>query len=317
MTEILTVSVNPAIDVATSTDHVVPDRKLKCGPARVDPGGGGINVARMITRLEGDAKAIIAVGGSTGETLISMVQAEGVTAVPVTVTGQTRQNLAVTDARTGEQYRFSLRSDEWNTTDEINIIDAIKSNASDDGYVVLSGGIAPGMSVGFYGQVQTELRAVTDKIIVDTCDPALSHLVAQTRVPFHILRLDQGEAAVAAQRDLGTILDVFEFGTDLINRGVAEIVVIGRGGEGSLLVSGDQRIFCHAPKIPVKSKIGAGDALVGALSLSLSRGQSIELSLRWGVAAACATVTTEGTALCTLQAAKALLPHCCIEILTA
>lgn len=313
MTDILTVTVNPAIDVATSTDRVVPGPKLRCGAARVDPGGGGVNVARVISHFGGAAKAVIAVGGPTGETLISMVRADHVTPIPVTVSGRTRQNLAVTDATTGEQYRFSLLSDAWTPQDETRVIDVIKAHASPDSLVVLSGGLAPGMSVGFQARVQQDLHGITDRIIVDTCEPALSHLIAHTTTPYFVLRLDQDEAAIAAGRDLGAITDNLAFGADLIARGVAEVVVIGHGAKGSALVSRDLRLFCHAAKVKVASKIGAGDAFVGSFTLSLSRHAPLEDALRWGVAAACATVSTEGTALCTLQETEALLPHCRVE----
>lgn len=313
MTEILTVTVNPAIDVATSTDHVVPGPKLRCGPARIDPGGGGINVARTVTKLGGHAKAVFAVGGENGLQLIDMVRAEGVTPIPVTVAGQTRQNLAVTDLQSGEQYRFSLRGDQWREKDQTKIIDVITAHAAVDGFVVLSGGIAPGMSAGFHGQVQTALKPLSNKIIVDTCEPALSHLISRARIPFHLLRLDQQEAALAAGRDLGSVEESFAYAADLVGRGVARTVIIGRGADGSLLVTQDQRLFCHAAKVPVQSKIGAGDAFVGGLTFGLSRAQSLSDALQWGVAAATATVSTPGTALCTLEAVKSLIPHCRVE----
>lgn len=313
MTDILTVTVNPAIDIATATDCVVPGPKLRCGPARIDPGGGGVNVARAISRLGGKAKAIVAVGGPTGESLIAMVRADDVFPIPVTVSGQTRQNLAVTDNATGEQYRFSLLSDTWTPEDENAVIAAIQTNTISDSLVVLSGGIAPGMSAGFHARVQGVLRGITSRLIIDTCEPALSHLITQTTTPYYVLRLDQNEAALAAGHDLEAVTDNFAFGTKLIKSGVAEIVVIGHGAKGSVLVSRDQCLFCHAPKVKVASKIGAGDAFVGAFTLSLSRQEPLETALQRGVAAACATVATEGTALCTLQATQALLPGCRVD----
>lgn len=193
------------------------------------------------------------------------------------------------------------------------MIEAIKLNASRDGLVVLSGGLAHGMSVRFHGQIQLALSAITRKIIIDTSESALSHLIAHTHTPLHVLRLDRNEATMAVGHNLVAITDGFQFGAALIGRGVAEIVVIGRGAKGSLLVSRDRRMFCHAAKVPVKSKIGAGDAFVGGLTLSLSRAEPLDRALQWGVAAACATVETEGTALCTLQAVEALLPRCRVE----
>lgn len=313
MSEILTVTVNPAIDVATSVDRVLPDMKLRCGPARIDPGGGGINVARAISRFGGSAKAIIAVGGPSGNSLVEMVRSDGVTAVPVSMTGNTRQNLAVTDNQTHEQFRFSLQSDQWSASDEENVIATIAKHASKGGFVVLSGGLAPGMTLDFHRRVKSALAARTRKILIDTCDPALSHLVVETCDPFHCLRLDKNEAAVAAGQDTLTRDESFAFGTELVKRGVAQIVVIGQGAEGSLLVSRDHRLFCQAARVPIVSKIGAGDAFVGALALSLAQGKSQSIALQWGVAAASATVSTEGTSLCTREAVEALLPRCPVE----
>ena len=67
MAAIVTLTMNPALDIATSTDRVVPTHKLRCAAPRYDPGGGGINVARAVHALGGDAVAIFPVGGAAGE----------------------------------------------------------------------------------------------------------------------------------------------------------------------------------------------------------------------------------------------------------
>lgn len=107
--------------------------------------------------------------------------------------------------------------------------------------------------------------------------------------------------------------DSYTFAEALIARGVAELVVGGRGGEGSILVTGQQRFFCRAPEVPMVSKIGAGDAFTGALTLALSQGQPLGQALRWGVAAASATVQTEGTALFKAEDVTALLDRCALR----
>src|SRR5271166_5986158 len=67
--KIVTLTSNPAIDIATSVPMVTPLQKLRCTAARRDPGGGGINVARVVQRLGGNAIAIYPAGGSTGHLL--------------------------------------------------------------------------------------------------------------------------------------------------------------------------------------------------------------------------------------------------------
>ena len=91
------------------------------------------------------------------------------------------------------------------------------------------------------------------------------------------------------------------------------MIVTGRGAEGSVMVTEVARYFCHAPQVPVQSKVGAGDAFVGALTLALWRGDPPDQALRWGVAAASATVGTEGTALCDLAETTRLFENCSVE----
>ena len=98
---------------------------------------------------------------------------------------------------------------------------------------------------------------------------------------------------------------------------VAEIVVTGRGAEGSVLASRDTHLFGRTPPVAVRSKIGAGDTFVGAFTLSLSRGENLSEALCRGVAGASASVSTEGTALCTQADAEALVAQCQIEDITA
>ncbi|MEK6216629.1 MAG: PfkB family carbohydrate kinase, partial [Boseongicola sp.] len=85
MPDILTITLSPAVDLATSVERVVAGPKLYCKAPRVDPGGGGVNVARAIRRLNGNALALVAVGGATGENLLRLLAAEGVPAQSVSV----------------------------------------------------------------------------------------------------------------------------------------------------------------------------------------------------------------------------------------
>jgi 6-phosphofructokinase 2 len=65
--------------------------------------------------------------------------------------------------------------------------------------------------------------------------------------------------------------------------------------------------------VPVASVTGAGDALVGAFLARLTRGDTSREALQWGVAAACATVSTVGTSLCEADAVERLVPLCIVE----
>ncbi|MFN5688043.1 MAG: 1-phosphofructokinase family hexose kinase, partial [Bradyrhizobium sp.] len=46
MSDIVTITPNPAVDVSTTVERIMPVAKLRGTTQQRDPGGGGINVAR-------------------------------------------------------------------------------------------------------------------------------------------------------------------------------------------------------------------------------------------------------------------------------
>jgi 6-phosphofructokinase 2 len=134
MRDILTVTLNPALDFATSVDSVVPGVKLRCGPPRTDPGGGGINVSRAIALLGGTSRCLVALGGRNGESLAELLRAAGIDLITHKAPGETRSSLSVRDEHRGEQYRFMLPGPAWGPGDVIDaersIVDAAQPAAS-------------------------------------------------------------------------------------------------------------------------------------------------------------------------------------------
>lgn len=311
--DILTIALNPALDMATHVPEVIAGPKLRCAAPRFDPGGGGVNVARAISKLGGAARALVAVGGALGDRLVQLMTDEGVTALPVNVSGETRISFAVTDDSTGGQFRFSVPGQPLGPADATRLLTAIVKHSPQDGFVVISGSITPGLPDDFQTRIIAALVPKRVRVVIDTSSRALNWLIAHPEIPVDLLRIDQSEAAEAATHPMTTITDSVNFARDLIARGVAKTVVTGRGAEGSVMVSGDDRLFCHAPVVQVRSKIGAGDAFVGAMTLALARGAAPDEALKWGVAAASATVGTEGTALCDLADAQACFDRCQTE----
>lgn len=108
MFKIMTITFNPCIDKSFSIDKLRPETKLACTPPYREPGGGGINVARAIHKLGGQACAIFPAGGYLGETLVELLAIEGVPVKPIKTMADTRENVNVVESSTGRQYRFIL-----------------------------------------------------------------------------------------------------------------------------------------------------------------------------------------------------------------
>ena len=272
-----------------------------------------MNVARTIVKLEGDVQALVVVGGAMGDRLLELLVEENVPVLECRVSGETSYSLAVSDEETEEQFRFTLPGGGMNADEGHRLLDELSRVVPRDGVVVLSGGNATGLPDDFPQKVQDVVRRRNGRLIVDTSKAPLMRLIEAPIAPLDVLRLDRSEIEKAIDRPLQSVGENLAFAEELVQRGVAKTVVTGHGAKGSGMVAAGHKFFCHAPKVSVRSKIGAGDAMVGALTLSLSRDEPPEQALKWGVAAAAATVGTDGTALCGLAEVKGLFDQCRLE----
>ncbi len=313
MQDILTVTLNPAVDISTSVPKLVPGRKLRCARPEQDPGGGGTNVARAITLMGGRCRAFMALGGLNGRKLSALMQREGIEMVAFAAPDETRISLSVIEEATGEQYRFVLPGPSWGAADESAVLAAITRAVRAGGLIVLSGSLPIGLPVDFYSDLCRLLADRPIRVIIDTSGPALAHQATAPRPPPFILRMDEIEAEQIAGHPLPDRADSADFAAGLVAKGVAEVVVVARGAEGSILVSAERRLHAAAARVTPRSKVGAGDSFVAGMTLALARGGDLGEALQWGAAAASAAVMSDATDLCTRADVERLLPQCTLS----
>ncbi len=317
---VLTVTLNPALDLSTETDQVVAGRKLRCAEPRLDPGGGGINVSRLVARLGGETTAFVALGGATGMRLVAALQAERISTRIVPIAHETRTSLSVTARDTGAQFRFMLPGPELSAAEYDAMGRALAEEAATGDFVVVSGSLPTGAAPDVPARLAGALAGKRLRLVVDTSGPALDHLVRQPAGELaarpEILRFDHLEAEAAAGRPLPHLADAAAFAADLVARGVARRIVIGRGAEGNLLAELGAIWFARPAPVEVVSAIGAGDSFLAALTYAFAIGSSAPDALQWGTAAACAAVATPGTKICDPATVEALRPGCRVEALT-
>ncbi|SFN55076.1 1-phosphofructokinase family hexose kinase [Mycetocola miduiensis] len=296
---IVTLTMNPALDVSISVDRVVPERKLRSGPGRFDPGGGGINVTRAIRNLGGSSTAVYPLGGPTGEAYRSLAEAAGVSGHVIRIAGETRESFTVHDSSTGELYRFILPGPEFVEREWRACLSVVGHNLPRGGFLVASGSLPPGVPADFYARV-TRLAAGQDvRVVVDASGPALEAALAQG---LFLIKPSRDELAelVGAHGELDTDEQLRAVGA-LVTEGRAEHVALSLGGEGALLAWADGTLRLSTPRVEVASAVGAGDAFLAGLVLRLAEGQPIESAFRTAVAAGSATAAMPATELCSAE----------------
>jgi 6-phosphofructokinase 2 len=290
---IATLTLNPALDVTTCTEKVRPQHKLRCSTPRYDPGGGGINVARVVTHLGGAATAVFPSGGPAGAMIVELLEAQKVPIVAVPIAGKTRESFTVDEGRPGDQYRFVLPGPELSDDEIAALLDAL-FGVADVTHVVVSGSLPPGCDPAILKRIGRRCHEAGVKLVIDTSGPALA---ACEGAGAWLIKPSLREVADLLEREIASEADEMAAARALQARGFAEIVVVSLAERGALLVGEGKEL--RVPAIPVEAlgTVGAGDSMVAAITLAASQGKGIEEALRYGIAAGAATLMTPATEL--------------------
>lgn len=307
--DILTITLNPALDMSTSVDEVRVEEKLRCDAPVLDPGGGGINVARAIRQIGGRAEAFVALAGFRGQQLSALLDQQQVPHRVFQMAGETRLSFAVTDRAQDTQLRFVMPGPVWTPDSLTNLCAQLEHAARPGMLMVLSGSQPPGLPADFPSALAQLAHRKRASVVLDTSGPALFSLLENGAIAPDVLRLDAKESEALAGRPLPLISDAAQFAKALVAQGKAGCVVLARGEHGSVLAAEGAVWHAETPLVPVQSKIGAGDSFVGAFTLSRARGEDWREALIWGVAAASAAVMTPATDLCQLADIQRLRPE--------
>lgn len=295
MPDIVTLTINPAIDIFVNVGHVEPTKKLRCSAPKRDPGGGGINVARAAHRLGSSVAAIYPTGGAIGKLLHRLVEREGIDSLVTPSHVETRENFTAYAEDSGEQYRFVLPGSALHRAEWEAVLDKLSSMAEKPRYVVASGSVPPGVPEDFFAQVARRAKALGAKIVIDTSGAALEAVLDEgvTLIKPNLVELidfvgrplDSEQARIAACRKL-------------IGDGGAETVALTLGEDGALLVTAHKAWRAEPMNLEVVSTVGAGDSFVGGLVSALAAGEALEQAFRMAAAAGSAAVLTPGNELC-------------------
>jgi 6-phosphofructokinase 2 len=314
LTQIITVTPNPAIDISTSVGKIAPFTKLRCASPKRDPGGGGVNVARVVKRLGGEVAAIYPVGGATGGLLRRLMDREGVQSLAVSSVEETREDFTVFEETTNQQYRFvmpgaPLSEPEWQEC--LRQIASIKPRLD---FVVASGSLPPGVPEDFYGRVARVAKEMGAKVVVDTSGASLKAALMEGVYLIKPNLREFQELTDIRTADEAALIDA---GFSLIDRGFVKLIALSLGQEGAMLINRDGALRADGLSIKAASVVGAGDSFLGALTWSLSRNHDPQVALGYAMAAGSAALLAPGTDLCRVQDVERLLGQVTVRAMPA
>ncbi len=305
MTDILTITLNPALDVLTSIDQVSDTHKMRCGPTLKHPGGGGVNVTRVLHRLGANCVALYLTGGVTGERHHKLMHAEKVRCHVMPIDEETRESFSVHETSSGHDFRFVLPGPNVSTAESEAVFDYVAQHMPKK-FLVISGGLPPGVPNNFYARLTALAKQHGVRVVLDTNGPALMEAL---KVGVYLFKPSLRELRDLTGQELPDTDSQVAAARILIEQGQAEVVAVSLGQDGALLVSHDECWQARSIEVDVKTTIGAGDSFVAGMVWSLARGDKLLTVFQYGMAAGAAALLAPGTSLSQAADVHHLLPR--------
>jgi len=291
---ILTITFSPCIDKSFSIPELIPEKKLRTSIPKTEPGGGGINVARVLTRLGANATALYPSGGCRGKALDQLMAIEHIPVIAVKTQNETRESIIVLETSTNKQFRFTMPATSLSEKEIKRILEPIEHVKKLD-FIVVSGSLPAGVSPLLFSQINVIAGRKKAKLIVDTSGEMLKHAVDEG---VYLIKPNVSELASLTGKETLSSDGIAYEAKQIIKRKKCEIIVVSMGAAGAIVITKDKKIPIIPPAIKIKSTVGAGDSMVAGIVFALSKGKNIETAVQYGVACGTATTLNSGTELC-------------------
>ena len=300
---IYTLTLNPAVDRELAVEEIVFDTVLRASEWRVDCGGKGFNVARMLQSLGTSSVALGFAAGKSGELLDDTLQLLGIETDFVWVGGETRTNVSIVSTDHAHHVKVNEPGPTVSETDLAKLMQKVRELARPDDGWVLAGSLPPGAPPTFYAEIITILQSAGARVFLDTSDEALRQSCPAK--PF-LVKPNAAEAQELTGLPINTPAEIAAVGAAIQAMGPGN-VIISLGKQGALLVNGQKAWLAASPEIVERNPIGAGDSMVAGLVWGLSQGHSMPEALCRGIACGAATASQGGTAVGSLVQVNELL----------
>ena len=308
--DIVTLTLNPAVDVSYEFDHLQADQKTHADSTRFDPGGNGINVARALKELFVCAHSCCVVAGHIGRLLQTLLRHSLDDPHCIEVIGETRINATLLQREPARQYEVTGPGPLLSPMALQEVREKVASLAG-TGIAVLTGSLPPGVPQDFYAQMIETLRRQGARVVLDAHGEALQHGIAAR--PF-LIKPNAFELSQLVGRDLPRQEDLVQAAVLLQQQGV-QVVCVSLGGDGALLVGPEGVFHARAPAVRVRSTVGAGDSMVAGLVAAFAQGQRPEEALRLAIACGSGTAAQPGTGIFSHNDLDPLLREIAVETL--
>lgn len=306
---IYTVTLNPALDKEYHVAELLPNAVLRAASVKVDFGGKGFNIARMLTALGSKCVALGFVGGHTGQVLRAGLEGIGIPTDFVRVGEETRTNISIVNDKDSTYYKVNEAGPRVSEREVEALLRKVEGLVRPDDWWVLAGSLPRGVPADIYARLVTAIRQGGAWAVLDSSGEAFR--LGCAAGPF-LVKPNLEEIAQITDVDVEDPSGINLAIHNVHALGVQNILLSAGGGQS--MCSDGLRVWAgQPPKIEEKNPTGAGDAMLGAVIDQLSRGMPLDEAYRWGLAAGSAAAALPGTGMPSRAQVEALIEQVVIS----
>ncbi|HEY8804239.1 MAG TPA: 1-phosphofructokinase [Clostridium sp.] len=288
---ITTITLNPAVDKTIEINNFNVGNVNRVASIRLDAGGKGINVSKVIKNLGGKSRAMGILSGKSGKFIKEYLDDIKIMNDFIFTEGETRTNIKVVDPINHTNTDINEAGPEASLKNLDELSDKIFSNVNSEDIIILSGSVPSNVDKKIYGNWIAKAKEKGAKTILDADGELLKLGILSGP---YLIKPNIDELEGMFNKKINGIPETAEIAKSLLGYGII-IVAVSMGSEGALFVSKESSIYAHGLKVDVKSTVGAGDSMVAALAYSIEQGLSFEATVKLAVATGAANVMTSGT----------------------
>ena len=302
---IYTVTLNPAMDKTVVVPSLTLDAVNRIEEMRTDPGGKGINVSKVISKLGGTSVATGILGGDTGRAIENALKELGLKTMFKYAAGETRTNMKIIDPV--KHMNTDINEPGVIVSQKIldDLLDAITNELKEEDIVIISGSMPKGAPADTYYKWIKHFRKEGVKVFLDADGELFKTGIKASP---YLIKPNNHELSQFAGRGLKTVKELEEVARHMMSEYGIEKIVVSMGGEGALYLTKDETICAEGLKVPVGSTVGAGDSVVAALAYAEVRKMSLEETVRLSTATGAANVMCSGTQAAEYEVIESLIP---------
>ena len=306
---IYTVTLNPALDKEYQVPQLIIDEIMRSSNLRIDFGGKGFNVSRMLKSLDVENVALGFVGGHTGKLIMEGLKSIGIRVELTQIVGETRTNNSIVGEMEGHYVKINEKGPAVSDEEIVSLLQKINALVQPGDFWILAGSLPNNVPADIYARIIHQVNQADAYAVLDTSGDPLRLGIQEN--PF-LIKPNIYELGFLLGKEIGNSRRLPEFVSELHDQGVPNIL-ISLGEDGAFLSDSKQHWYGRAPEIDVQNPIGAGDAMVAGMVWRLIKGDTIGAALPWSIACGTAAANQPGTGMPSLGQVKFFKQQVMIE----